>query len=1039
MRISSTLGKVTGKPKILTQIAAVMAAIFLASVALNHTNFAAAQEPEIPAPCSQINHSPGQRSDCVVLLGLKDQLEGSRELNWSADVSFDFWTGVITNLNGVTRLYLNNRGLTEIPPELANLPHLEFLELSKNQLEGIPPELANLTRLNHLDLSENNLGEIPAELGGISSLETLYLHKGQLSGEIPPELGKLSNLKFLTLWDNQLSGEMPPELGNLSALEHLILWENQLSGEIPPELGNLSSLRSLDLGHNQLSGEIPPELANLSSLTSLSLYINQLSGEIPPELGNLSSLQTMDLSYNQLSGEIPPELGKLSNLAYLALSDNLYVVPIPRELGKLSNLATLDLSGNPLNGEIPPELGNLSSLQVLNLSHSIPIPELRIMKNLSNLTGCIPDALEDVPENYNWLLELPYCDNAPPVIGGPDPVFISVEHNTASGSEIGVAFTASDADSDSITWSLEGADAGLFVINADGQLSTATVVNKEESDSHTIMVKADDGNGGGTDMVTVRIFVTDVGEARVCDVDAGAPELPWAVAGTGYVECAVAPYSVSRQVIHFRAAESEEIIITNTTPEGKADLRLKNSDGKKFYANLTGRIAVGGTASATVEAGQWYALMLLGSADGQRITGTVAASAVNREPAFAEGSAAIRTVAENTAAETNIGVAVSASDPDGDTLTYSLGGTDAASFAMDAANGQLQVRESLDHETRTSYSVTITAADPSGATASIDVAISVTDVNEPPGKPAAPTVTAASSTSLNVSWNAPANTGPEINRYEVAYRAVDADWGHMQRATATTTVITGLKADTSYRVQVQAVNAEGSSSWSDKVTGSTAAPANSQPTITNAPAGALEVAENSASGAVIHSFTATDADGDSIIWSLGGTDAGLFAISASGQLSTAAVLDYEESASLTFTVQASDGNGGADTATVNVSVTDVDEDPECHVDVDTPALPWAASGTGYAECAVAPYSVSRQVLHFKAAESGEIAITNTTPEGKADLRLKNSDGKKFYANLTGRIAVGKSASATVVAGQWYALMLLGSAEGQAITGTLTIR
>ena len=595
----------------------------MAFVALSQTNFATAQEPEIPEPCSSINHSPGQRSDCVVLLGLKDQLEGT--MNSTGLRMFHLTTGV-------AKLYLNNRGLTEVPPELGNLRHMIRLELRHNRLGGIPAELSNLARLKHLDLSFNELGQIPVELGGISSLETLYLHKGQLSGKIPPELGNLSNL------------------------------------------------------------------------------------------------------------------------SYLDLSDNLYVIPIPRQLGKLSNLETMDLSGNLLNGEIPSRLGRLSSLQVLNLSHSIPIPEERRMKNLSSLTGCIPDGLEDVPENYNWLLELPYCGNAPPVIGGPDPVFISVENNTVSGAEIGTAFIASDDVGDSITWSLEGMDAGLFAISADGQISTAAVVNKEESATYTFAVKADDGIGGGTDSIDVAINVTDVDESPVCHVDFGTPAMPWEASGTGYAECAVAPYSVSRQVIHFKAEVSGEITITNTTPEGEADLRLKDSDGEKFYANLTGRIAVGQSASATVEAGKWYALMLLGSADRQTITGTVAAPAVNQAPAFAEGATATRAVAENAAAGTDTGAAVSASDPDGDTLTYSLGGTDAASFAIAATTGQLQTKASLDHESRASYSVTVTAADPSGATASIGVTISVTDVDEPPGKPAAPTVTASSSTSLDVSW-----------------------------------------------------------------------------------------------------------------------------------------------------------------------------------------------------------------------------------------------------------------------------------------------
>ena len=47
---------------------------------------------------------------------------------------------------------------------------------------------------------------------------------------------------------------------------------------------------------------------------------------------------------------------------------------------------------------------------------------------------------------------------------------------------------------------------------------------------------------------------------------------------------------------------------------------------------------------------------------------------VNRAPAFAS-AAVTRSVAENTAAGGNVGAAVTASDADGDTLTYTLGGT----------------------------------------------------------------------------------------------------------------------------------------------------------------------------------------------------------------------------------------------------------------------------------------------------------------------------------------------------------------------------
>ena len=41
----------------------------------------------------------------------------------------------------------------------------------------------------------------------------------------------------------------------------------------------------------------------------------------------------------------------------------------------------------------------------------------------------------------------------------------------------------------------------------------------------------------------------------------------------------------------------------------------------------------------------------------------------------------------------------------GDTLTYSLGGTDAASFDIDASTGQLITKALLDTETKASYTV----------------------------------------------------------------------------------------------------------------------------------------------------------------------------------------------------------------------------------------------------------------------------------------------------------------------------------------------
>ena len=102
----------------------------------------------------------------------------------------------------------------------------------------------------------------------------------------------------------------------------------------------------------------------------------------------------------------------------------------------------------------------------------------------------------------------------------------------------------------------------------------------------------------------------------------------------------------------------------------------------------------------------------------------------NEAPNFTDGDSTTRSIAENIAADTNIGTAVAATDADNDTLTYSLGGTDAGAFSIVSTSGQLQTNAALDYETKSSYSVTVSASDGNGGSDSISVSITVTDVSE---------------------------------------------------------------------------------------------------------------------------------------------------------------------------------------------------------------------------------------------------------------------------------------------------------------------
>ena len=105
----------------------------------------------------------------------------------------------------------------------------------------------------------------------------------------------------------------------------------------------------------------------------------------------------------------------------------------------------------------------------------------------------------------------------------------------------------------------------------------------------------------------------------------------------------------------------------------------------------------------------------------------------NNAPVFAAATDT-REVAENAAAGENIGAPVTATDADaGDTLAYTLGGADMASFDIDGTTGQLMTKDPLDFETTPSYTVTITASDGNTTDdATIMVTITVTDVAEGP-------------------------------------------------------------------------------------------------------------------------------------------------------------------------------------------------------------------------------------------------------------------------------------------------------------------
>ena len=97
----------------------------------------------------------------------------------------------------------------------------------------------------------------------------------------------------------------------------------------------------------------------------------------------------LNLVRRGLTGTIPAELSRLTGLAQLTLINNQLTGTIPSELGSLTNLTQLQFWGNRLVGAIPSEIGSLTNLRQLHLHDNRligPIPaELRHLTNLEEL------------------------------------------------------------------------------------------------------------------------------------------------------------------------------------------------------------------------------------------------------------------------------------------------------------------------------------------------------------------------------------------------------------------------------------------------------------------------------------------------------------------------------------------------------------------------------------------------------------------------------------------------------------------------------
>ena len=271
---------------------------------------------------------------------------------------------------------------------------------------------------------------------------------------------------------------------------------------------------------------------------------------------------------------------------------------------------------------------------------------------------------------------------------------------------------------------------------------------------------------------------------------------------------------------------------------------------------------------------------------------------------------ASREVAENTAAKEPIGAAIPAIDANEDLRLYTLSGTDAASFGIERTTGQIMTKAALDYETKTTYTVVVSASDPSGAQDSILVTINVTDEDDDAAIElnVAPAF-ADDSADRSVAENSEAGTaiGDPVT-------ATDTNAGDTLTYALSGDDAESFSIDASGQISVGADTAldfESKASYTVTVTATDRAGATDSITVTinvtdmnEAPAASGEAAVDYAENGTdpVGTYMAPDPDaGDSVTWALSGADAASFTISEDGILSFAAAPAIEE--------EASDANG----------------------------------------------------------------------------------------------------------------------------------
>ncbi|HIF9315456.1 TPA: Ig-like domain-containing protein, partial [Photobacterium damselae] len=464
--------------------------------------------------------------------------------------------------------------------------------------------------------------------------------------------------------------------------------------------------------------------------------------------------------------------------------------------------------------------------------------------------------------------------NVTPVNDAPVGEDVSVE--TQEETAVTGQLTATDVDGDNLTFKPgSNPENGQVTVNADGSWEYVPNPDFNGEDSFTVLV--DDGNGG-TDTITVTVNVTPVNDAPVGENVTTETQEETAVTG---------------QLTATDADGDNLTFKPGTNPEnGQVTV---NADGSWEYVPNPD---FNGEDSFTVVVDD-------GNGGTDTITVTVNVTPVNDAPVGED-------VSVETQEETAVTGQLTATDVDGDNLTFKPGSDPTNGQVTVNADGSWEYVPNSDFNGEDSFTVVVD--DGNGGTDTITVTVNVTPVNDAPvgedvsAETQEETAVTGQLTATDVDGdNLTFKPGTNPENGSVTINA-DGSWEYVPNP--------DFNGEDSFTVVVDDGNG-----GTDTIT----VTVNVTP-VNDAPVGEDVSAETPEDTAVTGQLTATDVDGDNLTFKPGtNPENGQVTVNADGSWEYVPNPDFNGEDS--FTVVVDDGNGGTDTITVTVNVTPVNDAP----------------------------------------------------------------------------------------------------------------